>query len=445
MNRLRLLKKAIAARWATPAIIAMLLVTLGINEWMHARTQRFRAERVALFEARSQGMEALHLLTDAEASQRGFLLTGREDYLGPYLTAVQALDASLNRSLTFIEAAGGDAARVRQLFALKLSELAITTEMQRAGRREQALELVMSDIGKEGMDTLRQAMRAGLEDALVRERASEALLQRELGVRRWTIHVLALLAALGGLAYGRRLVSEARASASARLRLECEVQARTADLRELASNLQTVQEDERGRLSRELHDEMGSLLTAAKFDLLRIRNAQGPEQLAERLKQATRLLDEVVAIKRRIIEDLRPSALQHLGLSQALLLLCAEVSNRLDMPVQTRVDEVRLPEAAQITIYRLVQEALTNVQKYAQAQRVTVTLTADDRQVVLRIEDDGAGFDVKAVHVARHGLAGMRHRVEALGGQFLLDSAPGRGTRITATLPEAAITRPATL
>ncbi len=436
-----MLHRLAAARIATPIVVALVLLALSMNEWTHQRTQQIRLERLALLQARVAGMEAMQLLTDAETAQRGYLLTGDAAYLAPYEVAIAALPRRLNAALDYLTAAGDEPARqaleARQLTETRLSELATTIEMYRDGRREAAVDLVKSGLGKDGMDRLRVKLIGALQGATVQDGIMEASVRNELAVRRWTINLLALVSGVAVLAYLRKLANDARTDADARNRLEAEVLARTADLRQLASNLQTVQEAERARLSRELHDELGGLLTAAKFDLVRLRNARDPAQVADRLQQANRRLDDVVAIKRRIIEDLRPSALQHLGLGKALELLRADVSERLGVPVQTRLDDVELLDDAELTVYRLVQEALTNAQKYARADRLGVVLSASPGtdELVVSIEDNGAGFDVHAARVARHGLAGMRHRVESLGGSLHLDSAPDRGTRIVATLP----------
>lgn len=228
-------------------------------------------------------------------------------------------------------------------------------------------------------------------------------------------------------------------------RLEAEVQWRTADLRELAIHihLQDVREDERARLARELHDELGGLLTAAKLVTTRIRGLPDlPDKARERLTKVMGRLDEVLTLKRRIIEVLHPSALRYLGLDKSIGLLCHDVAERLSVPVQHELapalDEQRLAPEAELTVYRLVQESLTNVQRYARAKSVNVSLghTSAGLQVQVQVQDDGIGFDLTATRVSRHGLAGMRHSVQALGGTMGLHSAPGAGKRIARMLPE---------
>lgn len=428
------MRRVLTARLALPAILLAVLAAVWINEWTHQRSSSFRQARADLFTARLQSMELLQLLTDAETSQRGFMITDREEYLEPYRAALAALPVKLEATLRFV-GASGDADELRSAIEAKMGELETTITMHRSGRHDTAVELVRSGLGRESMERVRTALRSALDRAGVEDTVVARAVRTELELRRWALHTLTLLTALAAMAYARKLVSEVREREQERARLEAEVQARTADLRELAAHLQTVQERERARLSRELHDEIGGLLTAAKLDLTRLRSLRDPTELPARARQVGQRIDEIVAIKRRIIEGLRPSTLEHLGLRAALELLCREVGERLGTPVHTQIDDAELSDDAEITAYRVVQEALTNVQKYAGAQHVQVRLGVEQGRVELTVQDDGAGFDMRASRVNRHGLAGMRYRVEALGGTLRLDSAPGRGTRVSATLP----------
>jgi signal transduction histidine kinase len=199
-----------------------------------------------------------------------------------------------------------------------------------------------------------------------------------------------------------------------------------------------VREDERGYLARELHDELGALLTAAKLDVARLKSKidhQAPD-IAERLRHLNETLNSGIALKRRIIEDLRPSSLSNLGLTAALEILTREHAEGAGIEVETNLEAVQLPEATQLTVYRLVQEALTNISKYAKAKKVLVTVHSYPTHVAVQVRDDGAGFDPAAVRPASHGLAGMRHRVEAAGGRLTITSRPGNGTLVSAVLPQ---------
>ena len=206
---------------------------------------------------------------------------------------------------------------------------------------------------------------------------------------------------------------------------------------ELANHLQQVREEERGHLARELHDELGALLTAAKLDVARLKSkidATAPD-VSQRLKHLTETLNSGIALKRRIIEDLRPSSLSNLGLTAALEILTREYAERAGIDVETSLEPVQLPDAAQLTVYRMVQEALTNIGKYAKASKVLVSVHGYPTHVAVQVRDDGVGFDPGSVRPTSHGLAGMRHRVEAAGGRLTLTSRPGNGTLLSAVLP----------
>lgn len=223
-------------------------------------------------------------------------------------------------------------------------------------------------------------------------------------------------------------------------RLEIEVAQRTAQLTGLAQRLQTAREDERNRLARDLHDELGSLLTSAKLDAARIRSrlaaGQAPEAL-ERLSHLVSTLDSVIALKRRITEDLRPSALSHLGLVATLEILAREFGERSGVAVHCDLHPVALAPSCELTAYRLAQEAVNNLSKYAGAKNVWLSLAPQGHQAQISVRDDGTGFDTRTLDASANGLVGMRYRVEAEGGTLSVVSAPGQGTLIRALLPLA--------
>jgi len=218
-------------------------------------------------------------------------------------------------------------------------------------------------------------------------------------------------------------------------RLEIEV----ARLTELVRHLQTAREDERCRLARDLHDELGSLLTSAKLDAARIRT-----QLAGKSPEGSRLLghlietlDTGIALGRRIIEDLGPSSLNNLGLVVALEILAREFAERSGVVAHVALEPVQLGPPAQLVVYRLVQEAITNITKYSKASHVWLSLAMRRGQAEVSVRDDGVGFDAALQPPSAFGLIGMRFRVEAEGGVLALVSAPGEGTLIRASLPQA--------
>ena len=407
--------------------------------------------------ARTKLNDLVKSLLDAETGERGYLLTDRREYLKPYEQA----QAETRKTLAWLNQYYAKDPQTSALMAdvmketeSKLSELSTTIDMHDRGVENGWRELLLSDIGREKMEHVRALgeQLLGYETAQValgRRSIYETLWLNRIGVSAMAaVSLLALFMYLRQTAtLDRALAAEAGRMKGERERLESEVAARTAQLKELAQHLQTVREDERSHLARELHDELGALLTAAKLDVARLKSRLGSNATAdatERLVHLNETLNGGIALKRRIIEDLRPSSLSNLGLVAALEILLREFGARTDIAVSHDLEPVTLDAAAQLTVYRLVQEALTNVVKYAKANEVAVSLRpvpGDGARVTVR--DNGVGFDATVPRLARHGLIGMRYRVEAEGGTMNLVTSPGAGTLIEAELPPATPRAPA--
>ena len=304
---------------------------------------------------------------------------------------------------------------------------------------------------RQSMDSLRGAALETLlknTDALEQHRLDlmRTLLLARVGVA--VLSLLCLLALFMLLRQGLALQRVARAQADT---LEATVALRTSELRELTHHLQTAREDERNRLARDLHDELGSLLTAAKLDAARIRSrlagpnttaAPGVAEALERLAHLVQALDSVITLKRRISEDLRPSSLSHLGLVATLEIMAREYADASGIRVECNFAPVPLTPDAELMIYRLVQEAVNNISKHAHASQVWLSLgmwnngqAPLNSTVCLVVRDDGVGFDAGAPSRTAHGLLGMRYRVQAEQGTLQLTTAPGLGTRIEVRLP----------
>jgi signal transduction histidine kinase len=399
--------------------------------------------------ARNRLNQVAKSLLDAETGQRGYLLTNRQEYLNPYRDAQDGLHESTEWLKTYYAGDPQKAQLMHQLAAAvdeKMSELATSIELHDKGAHQGWRDLLLSDIGKEKMErvrTLTEQLLAeeGTQVAKGRKGVYQTLMLNRIGTTAMAaVSLLALFMYLRQTAtLERHTDEEARRIESERGRLEAEVTARTRQLKELAQHLQTIREDERSRLARELHDELGALLTAAKLDAARLKSRLGKTttpEILERLAHLNETLNGGIALKRRIIEDLRPSSLSNLGLVAALEILIREFGQRSEVAAKHELEHVDLSQAAQLTVYRLVQEALTNVAKYAKATEVKVTLAGIDAEHVrVAVQDDGVGFDSTTHRAATHGLIGMRYRVEAEGGSMRLESTPGKGTLIEAILP----------
>jgi PAS domain S-box-containing protein len=211
-----------------------------------------------------------------------------------------------------------------------------------------------------------------------------------------------------------------------------------ARLRELAEFLQTVREEERTRIARELHDELGQALTALRIDLRWLSGKSGSlgEPAAERVAAALGVVEQSIVSLRRISEDLRPAMLDSLGLAAAVEHHLTKFSERTGVIGELRMnrEEFELEDRVATTVFRVVQEALTNVARHAGASQVAVAIEETDESIGLTVHDNGRGF--AAAHGRKtFGLLGMRERIAMLGGHLEIDSQPGRGTRIVARIP----------
>jgi two-component system sensor histidine kinase UhpB len=215
-------------------------------------------------------------------------------------------------------------------------------------------------------------------------------------------------------------------------------------LRFLTTQLLTAQERERKRISMELHDELGQGLTALKLQIRAIQRGLGTEERELQVDCAELLqyLDGVIDNVRRLSRDLSPAILEDLGLTSALRYLLDEVGKHLKVNPVIEIDGLNdlFPPEAQITIYRIFQECLTNITKHAEAKEVSLLIKEKDGQIAVTLEDDGKGFDVSEVlsrDATRRGLglAALDERARMLGGTLKIQSRPGAGTRITCNIP----------
>ncbi len=219
--------------------------------------------------------------------------------------------------------------------------------------------------------------------------------------------------------------------------IELRVSERTSSLSELACFLQSSLESERLALSQELHDELGAILTMAKLDVARISAQLSPLSpgVAACLDDLVQTLNCGLALKTKIVEDLRPSTLSHLGLRSTLENYLADFSRKTNIEVDTRLDIPSLDAHLSLIAFRIVQESLTNIVRHAHASRVMVIVRSDSTDLQIVIQDDGVGFEPYYSKRSIHGIAGMSHRVTSVGGRFEISSRAGAGTTVRAFVP----------
>jgi two-component system, NarL family, sensor histidine kinase DevS len=282
-------------------------------------------------------------------------------------------------------------------------------------------------------------------DAVVDDPEIDQRLARELGITSAIYLPLAVRGKpLGVVAVHDRLGGSARFDEDD-VRLAETLVARAAiavDLSERVSRdalrrVVDAQELERARLARELHDETGQALTSILLGLKHLDDVIETDDA----RVATAALRELVVTTlqdvRRLAVELRPSALDDFGLVPAIERLAGTLAEQSELVVdlEARLGEQRLPAEAETALYRIVQEALTNVVKHASARRVSITLVRKEGFAVVVVEDDGLGFDPRTTRTGSLGFVGMRERVELVGGRLTVESAPGAGTTIAAEVP----------
>ena len=225
-------------------------------------------------------------------------------------------------------------------------------------------------------------------------------------------------------------------------RSQRELEEAYAGLRQLTGRLESAKEEERSHISRELHDEFGQTLTAAKINLQMLRSVTPDTTIAQRLEDSVNMIDGMIRQARNIALGLRPPLLDEAGLVAALDHHLKALTDRSGVRIELDAANsgVNIPAAMNVTVFRLVQEAVNNALRHAQARKIRVTLRDDAETLLLIVEDDGIGFDREAVALrakrGEHlGLLGMTERARSAGGTIVLDSRPGSGSRIEVRIP----------
>lgn len=443
---------ALKRAYIFPLAVAFVAALIAVNEVGYQESNSAAQATEVAQQKRAQINTLLQHMLDAETGMRGYLLTGADRYLEPYNTGVARVGAATddlrklysgdNQQLT-------DFSQLSRAVSKKLGEMEITLRLRKTTiTPEQWRAVVETNIGQDYMDSIREHAASLITSATAERTRGMQRIHQSLDLSRVGITLAALFGLLAFHLYLRtaqRLndtnAQQNKALAKEKSLLEAQVRERTSSLAELASHLQTVQEREREHLARELHDELGALLTAAKLDVARVKSKIPTPvvtaELQSRLEHLTSTLNAGIALKRRIIEDLRPSSLSNLGLVPSLEILCGEFQERSGTTVNTDFETVELDDDSGLTVYRMVQEALTNVAKYSGATEVTVTLHGYDHHVEVLIADNGRGFDVPSRVGSSYGLKGMHHRIQALKGSLTVRSSPGQGARLLAVIPKS--------
>ena len=391
---------------------------------------RLLAEAEALLEI---GRATAALLDPAEVVSRGLDVVSR--YLPPATQFAVFGDHQEADDWICLGARSPDAEKLAALQALRLRSRDIGAERERAIRAGDSY--FVANVQDE----------SGLFSELARKFGVRSLLAVPLRSGEQTLGVVCVCNAEADRAFShpeRMLIRGVADQVSISLRnarLARENLRAVEDLRALSRRLWMVQEEERERIARELHDEAGQQMTALKLILDLARREQDFDRVRGRLGEAVELAGAVLDELRRISQDLRPGALHELGLVPALRALVVGFGARTGVGVEFEATAEVVPHPdsdAASTAFRFVQEALTNVARHAQARSVRVLLeTTESGRLRVTVQDDGIGFGTESALEGHLGLLGMRERARVLGGRLSLESAAGKGALLSLEIPES--------
>jgi signal transduction histidine kinase len=431
--------------------IALLMVNATLLIINTAATMDSHAQYARSYEIKRSLSSFQSVITAAESGQRGYLLTGQTGYLEPYYVAMRSWRSEIDklRNLTAGNPARQeDITTLEQWTAAAISRLKATISRSPQPGPNGTADVAGTELATTTMDRVR-----GIVDRMVAEEdARIEALRREVLRDLLVAGGLALLttvvtvAVLIGLNKLLRRYVHARENAENAMRevnqvLNEQVEQRTAELTELSQHLIRVSEEEKAKLARELHDTLGSNLTAINMDLnwIQRRMPEATREIKERLQRVLQMLTETVELKHEVIEGLRPSHLDNLGLAFAMRSHCREFTRRTGLPCEVDVQEDfdDLDPAWSIAFYRIAQESLTNITKHAQATKVRIVLAREEGGIRLRIIDDGVGVAEESLSKPKsHGVVGMRERMRQMGGRFQIRRPEeGSGTIVDAFIP----------
>lgn len=425
------------------ALLLVFVLTVGNLYLRWREIQQARAEGKILRDGIVDAGSLYQALLNAESGQRGYLLTGRASYKEPYEFALrdvenrlQAFDLALNRNPANREVRSAFDRDVR----LKLQELSESIRLFDAGQKVAALDIVETDEGLRAMDRVRKVIRES-RDKWIEEQNEVIVVLDDLLRQGALTFTMGTSLCLIFMVLATWRLNEGFGSLRQRL---THAQAEERRYHLLANRLQTAGEQERGQMARSIHDTLGQELTAIKIDLTLLAGKLAPDnqELQERLQKTSALADSAIQLVRNLSMELRPAILDQLGLAAALEWQLQEFSERtgLECRLETELDQIPLRQDQQIALFRIAQEALTNVARHAEAQHVSASIRCDENILQLRFSDDGKGMPRDALEDYHSiGLFGMQERARLAGGSLQIDSEPGRGTTLLVSVPVEAV------
>lgn len=440
--------------WPTIALLAVALAILVTISWYANRNldllNATADSRAAARSGRLYLEQALSLYKDVETASRGFVITGQDHYLEPFVHATARLPdvvADLKRVVGDDLPAGMTWNELDELMQRRTDLARQAIEARRERGADAIQDIALFDEGKRVMDLLRYLF------ARIDSRQAQRIDEKNVAIaalRRqasgWSLLAATAACAFIGLSI-LLLIRERRIRLRleallrrANARLETRVTERTAELASAKERIAAfaVEQDraieaERRHLSREVHDQIGQVFTAIQMIAASLPAEAFPPGQAPALRQA---LEMGIASSRRITAQLRPPLLDDLGLAAALDHYLEHLAGRGDIRCTVAIaDQETLDASHALTLFRIVQEAVTNVLRHAQAGRIDIAGHAESDAYILTIADDGRGFAPETVRPGAIGLAGMRERAALNGGECRIESRSGGGTIVEVRLP----------
>jgi len=443
-------------RWyvaVPPFLIISFLAALFFVTGEGQARLREAGERLQKSAAREHSIDELqNSLARSVAAQRTFLLTGDERYIQSYNRVVAEVEPRLeNLRLAYADSdvALSSVHDLQVMMGKRLADLSMIVAIQKTQGTPAAVALVKTSVGSDAGVIIGDILDGLRDREAVEHLAAASHWESSLAISRWitltgTILNMILVAVATRLVYLdiRRRTALTAELRDQKLQLEREVEARTRELVELSTHLQNVAEREKASLARELHDELGGLLVGARMDISWAEQhlAKNDPDLKLRLHRVQQNLSAGVDLKRRIIEELRPTLLDNVGLFAALRWQLKESCGNAGLKcIESYPDEEpHFKSEASIALFRIAQEAFSNILKHSGAKTADISLDMDDETLLMRIADDGVGIPVgQLTAIASHGLASMRHRVRALGGRLDVRSPASGGTLLIVQIPIA--------
>ena len=392
---------------------------------------------------------------EAESAQRGYILTKKPQYIAPFDNALKRARSLIKLIETNFINQSSAATQSKELnwsraisanIESKAAEMILTIRLVNQNKMKEAHEVINLDVGRNEMqkfimhtDKLIYDQNTKI-DKLIEKRKSTVNLARGSVIGGSLLLILLVVLVIKQLLTELKLKSQLQQQAVAQNTIyENKLLQQTKLLRSMALDYQSDVERERQKLSRELHDELGSIFTATKMDLAWTvkKLADIAPDLVAKLIKTTSYIDQGIQFQRHIVQELHPSMISTFGFWPALNALIKDAAERnkwilkLNLPEET----VKLNETISLVTYRIVQESLNNANKYAKATEISVDIMLDEHYLKMEIEDNGVGVNMTSLSSNTHGLSGMRHRVLAIGGHFEMMSSPGEGVYIRALIP----------